>query len=188
MKQSFVFSGRFSPFISCRIAITFLYRMHSFSLGNRAMLLKPQAWPLSARALTLKSDWVGSDVTVASRLELLANHWTENTIGIVFQIRLHQVRALQTPSTPASYKMWQKDYSPHMEGVKNNFEIYDWTDIFGLWKMLSLLNCCWPNCVLKSIIIFLSQIKRRRSRSRLTEEKVPFYLFIYLFIHHDIQT
>ena len=74
--------------------------MHSLSLGNRAVLLKLQARPLSARALTLKSDWVGNDLTVAGRLELLANHWTENTIDVVFQIRLHAVRAPQTPSIP----------------------------------------------------------------------------------------
>ena len=39
--------------------------------------------------------------------------------------------------------------------------------------MLSLLDCCWPNCVLKSMIIFLSQINRRKLRKRLTKEKVP---------------
>ena len=66
-----------------------------------------------------------------------------------------------------------------MEGVKNNFEIYDWTDMFGLWKMLSLSNCCWPNCVLKSMIIFLSQINRRKSRSRLTKEKVPLHVITF---------
>ena len=61
--------------MSSRITLTFyIASMHSLSLGNRAVLLKPQAQPLSARALTLKSDWVGNDLTVARRLELLANH------------------------------------------------------------------------------------------------------------------
>ena len=45
--------------------------------------------------------------------------------------------------------------------------------------MLSLLDCCWPNCVLKSMIIFLSQINRRRSRSRLTKEKVPLHVITF---------
>ena len=45
--------------------------------------------------------------------------------------------------------------------------------------MLSLLVCCWPNCVLKSKIIFLSQINRRRSRSRLTKEKVPLHVITF---------
>ena len=34
-----------------------------------------------------------SDLTLAGRFELLANYWVENTIEIVFQIRLQLVRA-----------------------------------------------------------------------------------------------
>ena len=61
--------------MSSSIALTFyIGSMHLLSLGNRAVLLKPQARPLSARASTLKSDWVGNDLTVARRLELVANH------------------------------------------------------------------------------------------------------------------
>ena len=72
--------------------------------------------------------------------------------------------------------MTKRLLSPH--GRSHNFEIYVWTDIFGLWKLLSLLDRCWPNCVLKSMIIFLSQINRRSS-SRLTKEKVPLHVITF---------
>ena len=93
LKKFLAFSGRFSPFISSRIAVTTRRlreqnRQHSLSLGNRAFYSNP-----SRGRLTLKSGWVGSDFTVARRFELLANHMVENTIEIVFQIRLQLVTA-----------------------------------------------------------------------------------------------
>ena len=48
---------------------------------------------LSMHALTLKSNLVGNDLTVARRFQLLANHWAENTKDIVFQSHQQLVRA-----------------------------------------------------------------------------------------------
>ena len=73
-------------FLVLRIALTTrrlrkLYRQHSLSLGYGA-IPGEDAKPTSVNP---KSAWVGSDFTVARRFELLANHWVENTIGIVFK-------------------------------------------------------------------------------------------------------
>ena len=114
LKKSLAFSGRFSPFISSIIALTTrrlreLYRQHSLSLGNRAFYSNPmQARALSTRALTLKIDWVGNDFNVARSFELLANHWAENTIDIVFQIRLHLVRAAANSLHPLQVAKCEK--------------------------------------------------------------------------------
>ena len=145
LEKSLAFSGRFSPFISSRIA---------------CVLLKSQLWALSARALTLKSDWVGNDFTVARRFELLANHWSETTIDIVFQIRLQLVRA--AANSQSVTKSW---LSPQGRRRKQF-----WTNILVTGLMCLGFEICvvywfavgltvyWNQCHMH----VLSQIKRKK--------------------------
>ena len=54
-----------------------------------------------------------SDLTLAGRFELLANYWVENTIEIVFQIRLQLVRAAANSFHPLQVaKCGKKRLSP----------------------------------------------------------------------------
>ena len=75
---------------------------------------------LSARALTLKSDWAGNDFAVARRFEILANHWAENTI----EIRLQLVRATANFLHPLQIAKCDKKITVPtcMEGDENNLK------------------------------------------------------------------
>ena len=100
---------------------------------------------------------MGSDLTVARRFELLANHWVENTIEIVFQIRLQLVTASAISFHPLQVaKCHKKMTLPTGKETKTSLDVL----VTGL--CVRALKYAWLNCILKSVTAVLFKIKRKK--------------------------
>ena len=131
---------------------------------------------LSVRALTSKSNWVGNDLTVARRFQLLANNWAENTKHIDFQIRRQLVRATANSFHPLLVpKCDKKCLSPRQRSRKQFWNNMIVTGLICLGFDICLLY--WFNVSLTAgLTVYGNQWQMFKVR-RQTKQKVAFITF-----------